>query len=372
MRSIEASIVGTLEYIAPELLTTEKYSSSVDYWSLGIIGFEVVTGFRPFVPHLALAQWMLRVKDKKSDHIAITENDQGNFQYLNTIFPESHISKELATRLEEWFKLALEWNPKQRGCVFERASPTSDKFKSVSFADEKTAGEVVFTKPPVQVLKFFNRLDDALSRKILTIFVLPSHRYLSMEINANTTMNDLFHFIEAQTKIPRSKCHLILPLENLNIDIGKPFEQWRPQDFYIDGYFDKPMIFVNAIGTSEELVKINDADDSPIAVELPTSVRNVLTNHEHKLKPHTLKKFACDALYFIRREDQKYKNCLDGWFNYALQLNHEIQLCRRDLIKVNRLIYGLSGALDLYGQSLNDAKIKMAEYVSIKGCRTTK
>lgn len=364
LRSIEASIVGTMEYLAPELLTTEKYSCSVDYWSLGIIGFELITGFRPFVPHLALAQWMLRVKDKRSDHILITENDHGNFQYMSTIFPENHISKELAARLEEWLKLALEWNPKQRGCVFERVSPTSDTSKSVSFADDRQTGDVVATKPPVQMLKFFNRLDDALARIILTLFVLPSHEYLSIEINANTTMDDLYRFIETETKIPKARCHLILPLENLNVDIGKPTELWKPQDMYIDGYFDKPMVFVNAVGSGEEPQKPNDADDGQIPVDLPNNVRNVLTNHDHKLKLHILKKFACDALYFIRRENQKYKNCLDGWFNYALQLNHEIQLCRKDVTKVNRLIFGLNGALELYSQSLNDAKAKMEEHVS--------
>lgn len=56
-KSIVASLVGTLEYIAPELCMTDRYTNSVDYWSLGVIAFEIVTGTRPFVPHLLLAQW---------------------------------------------------------------------------------------------------------------------------------------------------------------------------------------------------------------------------------------------------------------------------------------------------------------------------
>ena len=54
--SIDASLVGTLEYIAPELIKTGRYSCSVDYWSMGVLGFEVICGCRPFMPHASIAQ----------------------------------------------------------------------------------------------------------------------------------------------------------------------------------------------------------------------------------------------------------------------------------------------------------------------------
>lgn len=55
--SLKASVVGTVEYVAPELLFTDKYSCTVDYWSFGIIAFEIITGKRPFIPHMPLATW---------------------------------------------------------------------------------------------------------------------------------------------------------------------------------------------------------------------------------------------------------------------------------------------------------------------------
>jgi len=48
--STSASLVGTLNYVAPELLWKKTYSCSVDYWSLGILFYELVTGTRPFLP----------------------------------------------------------------------------------------------------------------------------------------------------------------------------------------------------------------------------------------------------------------------------------------------------------------------------------
>ena len=36
--------MGTLQYVAPELFLEQDYTKSVDYWSLGLICYEIVTG----------------------------------------------------------------------------------------------------------------------------------------------------------------------------------------------------------------------------------------------------------------------------------------------------------------------------------------
>ena len=42
------SIVGSPDYMAPEVLRGKPYTFSVDYWSLGCILFEFLAGFPPF------------------------------------------------------------------------------------------------------------------------------------------------------------------------------------------------------------------------------------------------------------------------------------------------------------------------------------
>lgn len=42
------SIVGSPDYMAPEVLKGDEYEFSVDYWSLGCMHFEALTGFPPF------------------------------------------------------------------------------------------------------------------------------------------------------------------------------------------------------------------------------------------------------------------------------------------------------------------------------------
>uniref|UniRef100_A0A8C0WDA5 Inhibitor of nuclear factor kappa-B kinase subunit beta n=1 Tax=Castor canadensis TaxID=51338 RepID=A0A8C0WDA5_CASCN len=77
--SLCTSFVGTLQYLAPELLEQQKYTVTVDYWSFGTLAFECITGFRPFLP---------------------------NWQPVQCI---------LAERLEKWLQLMLMWHPRQRG-----------------------------------------------------------------------------------------------------------------------------------------------------------------------------------------------------------------------------------------------------------------
>ena len=45
---VKGTFCGTIDYIAPEILNFEKYGKSVDWWSVGILTYELIIGFPPF------------------------------------------------------------------------------------------------------------------------------------------------------------------------------------------------------------------------------------------------------------------------------------------------------------------------------------
>eukprot|EP00730_Choanoeca_flexa_P014250 TRINITY_DN6161_c0_g1_i2.p1 TRINITY_DN6161_c0_g1~~TRINITY_DN6161_c0_g1_i2.p1 ORF type:complete len:484 (+),score=99.12 TRINITY_DN6161_c0_g1_i2:35-1453(+) len=77
-RELAYSTVGTPDYIAPEVFTKQGYTRTCDWWSLGVIMFEMLVGFPPFC----------------SDTPQETYHKIMNWQSTLVIPPETVISEE--------------------------------------------------------------------------------------------------------------------------------------------------------------------------------------------------------------------------------------------------------------------------------------
>ncbi len=40
--------MGAADYMAPEMIDSEDYGASVDWWGVGILAYEMIVGFPPF------------------------------------------------------------------------------------------------------------------------------------------------------------------------------------------------------------------------------------------------------------------------------------------------------------------------------------
>ncbi|EFN80550.1 Inhibitor of nuclear factor kappa-B kinase subunit beta [Harpegnathos saltator] len=119
--STSASLVGTLNYVAPELLWQEKYSCSADYWSLGILYYELVTGMRPFLPTMQhTMEWMKYIKNKCNEDIHAYETE-GIIIFGQDIQDPTHLSSRLRHKMVNWFRLVLKWEPRKRGKMIDES-----------------------------------------------------------------------------------------------------------------------------------------------------------------------------------------------------------------------------------------------------------
>ena len=111
------SIVGSPDYMAPEVLRAKPYTYSVDYWSLGCILFEFLAGFPPFTGETAEETWTNLKKwttvlarphyDKPDDQIfnltdvawdAITRYVETPYVCLRARFTENRMSQPYRPR----------------------------------------------------------------------------------------------------------------------------------------------------------------------------------------------------------------------------------------------------------------------------------
>ena len=201
--SVCTSFVGTLQYLAPELFLSKRYSCTVDYWSLGLVIHEIITGLRPFLPNMSPVEWMKRVKSKKSTHISVFENKDGDVKFSETMFEECHISAPFKRHLESWLQLMLEWEPSKRGQV-------------ESSQDDK------------KVVVAFSKCADILTKKFIRVLVVEGCKLLEYEITSAVTVSELQNWIARDSGVNVCDQKLLLP-RGQPPDLGKPAMQcWAP------------------------------------------------------------------------------------------------------------------------------------------------
>ncbi|XP_034942243.1 inhibitor of nuclear factor kappa-B kinase subunit beta [Chelonus insularis] len=271
-QSISASVVGTLNYLAPELLWKNTYSCSVDYWSLGILFYEILTGFRPFLPNMQLTQiWMAHVKNKKYEDISAKEmNDKIVF---NTDFEEPHsVPKCIQADLVKWFRCVFQWNPKNRGKL-------PNQFNEI----------VVFSM-----------LKSILNKKIITALIVPKYKYQYFAIESNFTLIQFQQLIYDTEGIAPEK--QILTDSKGNILKDNFFSTIKSSKFIL--VFNSNQVYM---------------EDIPKPVLL-SPILEMIHKSREKLDYLQLKKYYGATISFMKRELELYRS-------YIFALSIMIDLC---------------------------------------------
>lgn len=307
--SVCASFVGTLQYLAPEIFYSKTYSNSVDFWSFGLLAFEVICGTRPFLPYMAPVQWMPHVKKKSHENICVYETLHGDVQYSNEIFPENYISKPLKALIEEWLKVALEWDPKLRG----RDAPSKVTF-NIPSEEKETSSKVVI----------FNLLESILAKKILKVFSVATLSHYAYEIDDTTTTSTMKKWVENDTCIPMEE-QILIAQNSFGIIDG--------EDLVVK-YWDENNGHMLFLYSKEYLIKDNTE------IKVPDIVQRCLKS---SLPVELVQNFKnCQALhkngfFFVMSQMEIYDSLIKGLFVRAESLKNESKelLLRHNFVDKN-------------------------------------
>ncbi|KAE8619361.1 hypothetical protein XENTR_v10009735 [Xenopus tropicalis] len=194
--SLCTSFVGTLQYLAPELLEQKKYTVTVDYWSFGTLAFECITGFRPFLPNWQPVQWHGKVREKSNEHIVVYEDLMGAVKFSSVLPTPNHLNSKLAGKLEHWLQCMLMWHQRQRG-----------------------------TDPQNPNVGCFQALDSILSLKLLSVLNMVSGKVHTYPVSENENLQNLKSRLEQDTGIPEEEQEL-LQASGLALNPAQPLTQF--------------------------------------------------------------------------------------------------------------------------------------------------
>ncbi|XP_072342065.1 inhibitor of nuclear factor kappa-B kinase subunit beta isoform X2 [Scyliorhinus torazame] len=261
--SLCTSFVGTLQYLAPELLEQKKYTVTVDYWSLGTLAFECITGFRPFLPNWQPVAWHSKVKHKGDCDIMVFEDMNMEVKFFNRLPDPNNLNSELAAPLERWLQLMLRWNSKERG-----------------------------TDPVHGSNGCFKALDDIIDRKYLQILDMKSGQLHTYPVSPEAGVQALQQWIEAATGIEDFNQELLLETGTA-LDPRKPVTQCVPDSRNEGKKSDLAIVYLFDRSTSTY--------DRQVSVQKqPDAVNFILQDPKKLLTFHQLRKAWGQSWHEIR------------------------------------------------------------------------
>ncbi|EDW41966.1 GM25737 [Drosophila sechellia] len=329
------SVVGTRHYFAPEVVEKGFYNSTVDFWSFGVIAYELVTGELPFIPHQNLKNIVVNLIKKPAGCIAITEDPEDNTRFVNQfkLPQEHHLSRPWAAEFTKWLRSPLNSNYKERGLL--------------------AANEV-----PV----VFDDLDKILNMNVLTIFAVNHCKRLEYAVSAEMTMKDLIGLIVRDTGMDEKELYFVLPTSHPNKTVTP---ESKPLQLYVEEWSD----------TSKDSRKWTKCSNPPVMLYIfqvkkecdynaPEPILSILARKFIANKFKTAERWlqnrvVLDMLYVLTKEQARYEMLVSGINERALSLEDEMMENSFNIDSIDKQRIIISFACDQLKSLLKEAQAKI-------------
>ncbi|XP_046727441.1 inhibitor of nuclear factor kappa-B kinase subunit beta isoform X2 [Silurus meridionalis] len=240
--SLCTSFVGTLQYLAPELLEQQKYTVTVDYWSFGTLVFECITGFRPFLPNWQPVPWHNKLKQKHEDDVVVYEDLAGEVHFSKHLPRPHNLNNLLAGRLERWLQLMLRWSPQARGKDTKQIPKENlDGTESVEKTKQSEEGG---REPHIGSTTCFEELEQILNLKLVHVLNMTSAEIFTYSVHYGETVASLQKRIAQETNILPVSQELLLEA-GLALEAHNEIMQCAVDYTQVDGRrSDMPLVFL--------------------------------------------------------------------------------------------------------------------------------
>lgn len=271
--SLATTFVGTLKYVAPELLGKVKYTKTVDYWSFGTVLFECITGLRPFLSELSSpVQWYQELNRKGPDDICAFVDLQGEVQFTSVLPTPNALCRPLQDKFVALLRLLLLWDPNARG------------------GSRLDSGKI----------ECFDMLERIINTVVVHVFVINSTVVFTFEVLPTETIEDL------QLKLCEETGVDVKEQELITIS-GQTLEPKTP---VVD------CIKHNILGEDNVLFllpKSNEPATKRQLYTLPPSVQGMVTEPKSLMAYEELKKAFAQGVHFCREQIKTNQLQIDGF-----------------------------------------------------------
>ncbi|CDS13492.1 hypothetical protein LRAMOSA05668 [Lichtheimia ramosa] len=134
---------GTPEYLAPELLLGQSYTKSVDWWTLGVLLYEMMTGLPPFYDQDTNEMYRKILQDELRFPDDMSSDAQSLLRGLLTRDPDERLGNNGSEGIKDHpFFASIDWRRLQQKKVQPPFKPTIESaFDTSNFDDEFTSKE---------------------------------------------------------------------------------------------------------------------------------------------------------------------------------------------------------------------------------------
>ncbi|KAF7286367.1 hypothetical protein GWI33_005663 [Rhynchophorus ferrugineus] len=254
------SFVGTLHYLAPEIFYGGKYDKAVDYWSIGIMAFELCCGVLPFLPEMTPFERFENIKLKEFNHICIYKSYSGAFTNLSTIKREHFLTNWFKENIETWFKYVFQLDPLKRVLVGDVDS--------------------------------LDYLENILQKNIMNIYNAYNCSFHSYEVTDNT-LSSLQNWISKEINIAIDDLIFVVASYENDNELNS-----------ISFINDTDVSYLKQNTTKIYMFKKNAACNRP-QIDLPNLLKELLKGSS-KIPIDQIKPLYRQALFFTYKENEKF------------------------------------------------------------------